>query len=1535
MAGSVSCIFLSHSSQDNFEAVALRDWLASEGWDDVFLDLDPERGIAAGERWERALHEAATRCEAVVFLVSMDWLASGWCLKEYTLARTLNKKLFGVVIDPGRAIVDLPPELKGTWQVVNIAGGQDGLLLKTKLPGSYEERHVVFSKEGLRRLRYGLEKAGLDPKFFVWPPENDRDRVPYRGLKPLESVDAGIFFGRDAPIVEATDKLRGLTAAAAPRLLVILGASGAGKSSFLRAGLLPRLTRDDRNFLALPVIRPDQAALTADSGLLGALGAALPNRTRAEIRTAILAGAAGVRPLLAELVTAQLKGMVATDDQGKPPTVVLAIDQAEELFRFRGAEESVALLDLIKDLTIEDAPPVIAVFAIRSDSYDLLEHARPLEGLAQNTLPLLPMPRGAYKDVIEGPARRYTAAGGALTIEPQLTERLLDDLDKGGGSDSLPLLAFTLEQLFLDYRRSGALRVTNYEDFGGLKGAIDAAIERAFARADSDSRIPRDRKAREAVLRRGLIPWLAGIDPDSKSPRRNVARRSDIPDEARPLIDLLVEERLLTTSIQTTKDPSTNAESRIVTIEPAHEALLRQWGMLQGWLTEDFGLLVTLEGVKRAARDWDANARLDAWLVHQGQRLAEARSLGDRPDIAASLDAVDRAYLAGCRAEEETTLADAESHRREREDAQARRLADARKIAWRTGIGLVVALVLAVAALAGALVAFQRTGEAQAQRDAANGAREDAQSQRDAASAASREAEKQRDAAETSKRDAVAREADARRNQAAALTALSSVATEINPTRAVKLALAAWPRSSEGQKPKLAVTMTALSAAVVQAHEREIFRGHDGAVYSAVFSPDGTRVISASDDRTARLWDAATGKQIAILRGHEGRVVRAAFSPDGTRVVTASLDKTARLWNAATGKQVALLGEHANTVGSAVFSPDGTRIISASDDGTARLWDAATGKQIAFLRGHDDAIQSVAFSPDGTRVVTASEDNTARLWDATTGKQIAILRGHGEAVNSAAFSPGGTRIVTASSDNTARLWDTATGKAIVVLRGHNAPIGSAVFSPDGSRVVTASDDQTARLWDAVTGASIAILRGHDGGVNSAAFSPDGTLVVTTSEDQTARLWDAATGRPVAALRGHGNVVYSAAFSPNGTRIVTASGDKTVRLWDVAMGKPMAVLRGHDGEVFNAAFSPDGSRVVTASDDQTARLWDAATGKPIAVLRGHDGQVFNASFSPDGSRIVTASWDKTARLWDGATGKEIGVLRGHSVVIRSVAFSPDGTRVVTASLDDTARVWDVATGKEIAVLGGHSNSVVGAAFSPDGTRVVTASEDNTARLWDAATGKPIAVLRGHGDKVNSAAFSPDGTRVVTASDDKTARLWDATTGASIAILRDHDDVVNSAAFSPDGTRVVTASGDKTVRLWDVAMGKPIAVLRGHDGSVESATFSPDGTRIVTASWDETARLWDAATGQEITILRGHNGPISSAAFSLDGTRVVTASKDTTARVWDIGAIPKGDIFRIACVWLPDHDLTDVASEYGLSNLDPICGGDPPLPEWSGR
>jgi hypothetical protein len=859
----MSRIFLSHSSKDNFAAIALRDWLASEGWSDVFLDLDPERGIAAGERWERALHSAANSCEAVIFLVSGNWLASGWCLKEYMLARALNKKLFGLLIDPAKTIDLLPDQLKGVWQLVDLAAGQDHRLFRARMPGSVEEGHVTYSTSGLRRLKRGLEKAGLDPRFFAWPPEDDSDRAPYPGLRPLEETDAGIFFGREAPIVQAMDLLRQLRKAAPPRLLAILGASGAGKSSFLRAGLMPRVGRNEGQFTAVPVVRPERAALSGETGLIAALSAVLSKRNGAEVRDAVQKGAAALQPLLLERVEQALQQRVAGDETERPPAFVIAIDQAEELFRADGLEESAALLTLLADLAQSTDVAVIVIFAIRSDSYDALERAKALEGLAQMALPLLPMPKGGFADVIKGPARRFEEAGGKLKIEPTLTERLLADIETGTG-DGLPLLAFTLEQLYRLYRQSGEIQLTNYENFGGLKGAIDAAVKRALGKADADPRIPREPQQRLALLRAGFIPWLAGVDPDSMTVRRNIVRRADIPAQSLPLIDLLVEERLLSASMRQIRHPVSGAHISETTIEPTHEALLRQSSLLDGWLKDDFGLLTTLEGVQRAVREWEANNRHESWLTHQGQRLHDAQAIDARPDIAARLGSADRAYLAGCSTREETARAEAEQRRRERDADQARRLADAGKITRRTRIGAAAALVLAAAAgvfgwyaLSQKNLADEKTAEAVREKNNAEVAQKQAVSQKNLADEKTAEAVREKNNAEVAQK-----QAEFARDNALVSRAQLSVrlATEQldrkNAHDALATALAGLESPNMAGADRIATrdSVTAIANSMANQTFGAVLRGHGDAVLKVILGPDGMSALTVGADEKAFSW---------------------------------------------------------------------------------------------------------------------------------------------------------------------------------------------------------------------------------------------------------------------------------------------------------------------------------------------------------------------------------------------------------------------------------------------------------------------------------------------------------------------------------------------------------------------------------------------------------------------------------------------------------------------------------------------------------
>ena len=1219
-----------------------------------------------------------------------------------------------------------------------------------------------------------LRDLGVAPNSFAWAPS---PAGPYPGLSPLMEGDEALFFGRDIEIRNGLKALEELRATVTRRAFVIQAPSGAGKSSFLRAGLWRRLRRHAA-FTPLAIIRVAKGAVhNKEWGLVTGLFDTIMRSERIARRLSCDRDEIEDR---ASTDLTRLLAEIADADASKTGrrTLLFGIDQAEEMTRL-SPDEDVEFDYLLRVLLGSPGDlDLRLVLAARDDGVDAIFSRLARAGLPPDkveTWRLHRLPVTRFDDIILGPAKVAQRAGWPLAIDPALVDALVAAAAGDDAGEALPILALALQRMVAKRRTpDGRITLKPQDAVSFVEGAVSDAAAEALAKTGKS----------QDDLRRLVIPCLATWDPRAGSEggaRRQIASAASLFADDRAdlltLADAFVDQHLLTRS-------KTDAGSAY---EVAHDALLHV-APLRELMFERREKFERARILEIEARDWLASESSEDRLGRSGERLREARDLLADPDFGPELlrrEPHVADYLDACR-------------EFEREQIDKRR-----RIIGR---------------------AFVKP----------------------------------------------------------ALQALEVGAIE----PALRLAAAGWLLADDLDFELVPELWGPAERAIFDNKTQTVLRGHIGPVGVSSFSPDGRRIVTASDDNTARVWDSETGEEIVLLKAHSGSVYSASFSPDGRRIVTASADNTARLWDAESGKEIAQLKAHSGKVWTASFSPDGRRMATASFDATARVWDTESGEEIVLLKAHSGSVYSVSFSPDGRRIVTASADNTARLWDAESGKGIALLKAHSGSVYGVSFSPDGCQVVTASADKTARLWDAESGKENALLEAHAETVWSVSFSPDGRWIVTASVDNTARVWNAESGKQIALLKGHLGWVYGASFSPDGRRIVTASVDGSARVWDAKSGKEISLLQAHAGGVRGASFSPDGRRIVTASVDGSARVWGAESGQAIALLKAHSGWVWNASFSPDGRRIATASFDATARVWDAESGKEIVLLKAHSGSVYSASFSPDGRRIVTASADNTARLWDAESGKEIAQLKAHSGKVWTASFSPDGRRIVTASSDHTARVWDAECGKEIALLKAHSGSVYGASFSPDGRWIVTASSDDTARVWDAESGEEIALLKAHSGSVYGVSFSPDGRQIATASWDNTARVWDAESGREIALLKAHTETVWSALFSPDGRRIVTASDDSTARVWDAESGKQIALLEAPMGAVRSASFSPDGRRIVTASFDATARVWDAESGKEIALLKAHLLPVNSASFSPDGRWIVTASTDATARVWDV-------------------------------------------------
>ena len=683
-------------------------------------------------------------------------------------------------------------------------------------------------------------------------------------------------------------------------------------------------------------------------------------------------------------------------------------------------------------------------------------------------------------------------------------------------------------------------------------------------------------------------------------------------------------------------------------------------------------------------------------------------------------------------------------------------------------------------------------------------------------------------------------------------------------------------------------------------------------VDALAFSPDDRTLITACWDKSVRLWDVKTGKEIRTLKGHAQPVLAAALSPDGATLASGSTDGVVKLWDMASGlEKDTFTVTSSSGINALAFVADSHTLAIAcgatNDLGEVLLWDLVQRHPRAVFRGHADGVSCLAVLPGGKTLASGSYDGTVKLWHLATTHNLLGPSGHYAPVRAIAYSPNGRLLASGGVDRKVRLWDLVTGDQKAMLEGHTAGVWGVAFAPDGKTLATASVDKSVKIWDIASGRATHTLQDSQAVGLSVAFSPDGSILACGTTNGAA-LYDASSGMLLGLLE-HTGQVPQLAFSPDGKVLVTACTDRLVRFWNVADRRLQAKPARFPESIWSVGYSPDGKLLALgsnlATDQAFVRLWDVAEHQEHTVLRGHTGAVTAVSFHPDGKTLLSTSRDGTPRLWDVTSGKEVGRLSGIKGEIHHGAHSPDGKTVATAGADQRVRLWDARTGAEQVLLG--RAPVWSVALSPD-DRLLATSSHRAVKLWEIATGAEVASLEGHDYPVRCVAFSPSGTLLAVAEGldpaslvESTARpgevkLWDVASRRLKARLVGHKSGVLAVAFSPDGKLLATAGEDRTVRIWDVDTATELRTLKGHRFMVRCVAFAPDGLVLASGCGDRWSnipsdvKLWDVATGSELATLDdkmgGHSSPVVAVAFSPGGNMLATAGLDAAIRLWDL-------------------------------------------------
>ena len=1118
-------------------------------------------------------------------------------------------------------------------------------------------------------------------------------RNPYKGLRPFGEADAADFFGREGLINHLLIHL------SRANFLAVVGPSGSGKSSIVKAGMIPALRR--RAFLQadewfVTMMTPGSQPLNNLREALSSVAVRLPDDIDQQL-------AHDVHSLQHALDSA----LPGPNDQ-----LVLVIDQFEEMFTLVVDEAVRAhFLNLLHTALTAPDTRLRVVLTLRADFYD-----RPLlypafgELIRQHTQVVLPLSASEIRDVISAPA-----AHNGLILQSGLVDAIVSDVHEQPGA--LPLLQYALTELF-ERREDNRLTLAAYYDIGGVSGALARRADEIYQQLDSVSRDA----TRQMFLR--LIALGEGAD-DTRRRVMQVELESLGGEAMKRVIATFGQHRLLIFD----RDVITRAP----TVEIAHEALIRQWERLKQWLTASRVALQTQQRMAQEVNEW-LRAGRDSGFAASGSRLAQFEALAEESVVALTQN--EKAYL--------------QASLDRRQAAENRRR-----------IIIAALVIFSLVTLGLAAFAFDREQQSVVERVRADQEAAVARS-RELAVTGLTNVSSRLDLALLLSLEAQ-QAADTFEARSSLFTALASQPNLISFLHGHTDGVRAVAVDPQGLRLASAGRDRSILLWDVQTRQMlgTPLTGHEDWVNTLAFSADGQTLASADEGGVIRLWNVQTGQPIGEPVMNEGGPVWSmAFSAE--TLATGDEDGTIQLRRAATGEPMGEpLAGHTDIVFGLDFS--GETLVSASADGTLRLWNTATGEPIGEpLVGHTDWVLSVAFSLDGTIIASGGADNVIRLWDAETHDALGELSGHTDWVRSVAFLDN-TRLISGSADGTVRLWDTQSGASSVLGRHQDAVWGVAASPDERWLVSGGADQRVmlwdttgdqglshsfAEQVEAVS--SIAV---HGDLLASANGNPSGT-----GADNSILLWDIPSGSQRATLEGHQLAVTSISLSADGRRLASASADQSVRIWDVETGQAaLSPLAGHTDAVMSVVFNNDGTVIASGGFDRTIRLWNAQTGAPLnEPLTGHTDAVLSVAFSSDGTILASAGFDGTVRLWNWATGQALSdPLIGHTDAVTQVVFSPDGNWLASTSRDGTIRLWDLSQQPITSrVLAGHQNWVLSAAFHPSQPLLATGSRDNTIILWDLTTGQRLGQpLAQHTDWVSALAFNADGSILYSGSHDR--------------------------------------------------------------------------------------------------------------------------------------------------------------------------------------